>query len=85
MSIQHLKSQNPLTQDQKDLLSRLQPRLKALNGCANFAQNTDAFVNFYSNVSLLVKNVQQNLQVLDQYRKFPGQLSKWISAINMYL
>jgi len=42
-------------------------------------------MDFYSNATKLVTNVKQNIQVLEQYKKFPSQLSKWMNAADSYL
>jgi len=78
LSINVLESKKTLNSSDQALLSRLKTNIQELNGCVAFSNNMDVFTNFYANSTSLVKNVQQNIQILEQYRKFPSQLSKWM-------
>ena len=67
------------------LMSRLTNWLNGLSKCSDFAWNMPSFTKFFSQASMLVSNVQQNIQVLEQYKKFPTQLSNWMNGADAYL
>jgi hypothetical protein len=45
----------------------------------------DQFVTFYNDALGLVRNVQQNIQVLEQYKQFPLQLYDWMHFVDKYM
>ena len=79
------KNNNKLPIYEQYVLERLENRYNQIAFCASFGDNIDPFSNFYSSATLLVTNVKQNIQVLEQYKKFPMQLSKWMGAADSYL
>ncbi len=76
---------NKLSQQDQLLLNRIQSRYKQISFCSQFSANIDPFTTFYTNATLLVTNVKQNIQVLQEYKRFPMQLSKWMAVADTYL
>jgi len=74
-----------LTQQDQALYNRITSSIQNLWACNGFSANIGQFMDFYSNATKLVTNVKQNIQVLEQYKKFPSQLSKWMNAADSYL
>ncbi len=71
--------------EKKTLLSSTQQKIDNLSACATFSTSVDGFSEFYSEVTLLVRNVQQNIQILQQYKDFPLQLYKWMHFVDKYM
>ncbi|MDD3263232.1 MAG: VCBS repeat-containing protein [Candidatus Absconditabacteria bacterium] len=66
-------------------LSIVNKKVDELSSCASFAGDLDSFVNFYNDALGLVRNVQQNIQVLEQYKQFPLQLYDWMHFVDKYM
>lgn len=56
-----------------------------MNTCTSFSNKLEDFNAFYVDSTQLVTSVKQNIQVLQEYKKFPMQLSKWMNAADRYL
>lgn len=69
----------------KQLLVHVSQRIESLSSCATFSANIDDFTSFYNQSSLLIRNVQKNIQVLQEYKKFPMQLYDWMHFIDRYM
>lgn len=72
-------------EDQKRELDIVNKKSKELFTCASFAWDLDQFVTFYNDALDLVRNVQQNIQVLEQYKQFPLQLYDWMHFVDKYM
>lgn len=75
---------NPTDADKK-LLAHVQNRVDSLSTCATFSSNIDGFTSFYNQASALIRNVQENIQVLEQYKKFPLELYDWMHFVDRYM
>lgn len=65
----------------------IRTELNQLQQCDNFTQNArfQQFLNIEENTAALVRNIKQNLKVLEQYQQFPLQLYEWIHVTDRYL
>lgn len=65
----------------------IRTELNQLQQCDNFTQNDrfQQFLNIEENTAALVRNIKQNLKVLEQYQQFPLQLYEWIHVTDRYL
>lgn len=75
-----------LSEDEKQkLLNYINERTTSLSSCAVFSSSMDDFTSFYNQSINLVKNVQQNIQILEQYKEFPLQLYDWMHFVDKYM
>lgn len=75
---------NPTAED-RELLLHIQDRVSSLSTCATFSADIDWFTSFYNQATSLVKNVQQNIQILEKYKQFPLQLYDWMHFVDRYM
>lgn len=66
---------------------QIRAELNQLQQCDNFTQNArfQQFLNIEQNTESLIRNIKQNLKVLEQYQQFPLQLYEWIHVTDRYL
>lgn len=76
---------NSISASDQLLLTSIKKRISNLNSCGSFASNMDKFVKFYNDSAALVRNVQQNIVVLNQYKEFPTQLYDWMHFVDKYM
>ena len=69
-----------------------QTRLDAINGitsnlekCSGLAGSMGDFMTFQENTAGLISSVKQNINVLEKYKEFPGQLYQWTHLTDRYL
>jgi len=72
-------------ENKKNELSIVSKKKQEMFTCASFAWDLDQFVTFYNDALGLVRNVQQNIQVLEQYKQFPLQLYDWMHFVDKYM
>jgi|GEM_PF-1390067 len=65
----------------------IRTELKQIQQCDNFTDNArfQQFLNIEENSAALVRNIKQNLKILEQYQQFPLQLYEWIHVTDRYL
>jgi hypothetical protein len=73
-----------ITDEEIARLNRVDKRIQKLNACGSVMSNMDSFVKFYSDTSILTKNVKQNIKVLEAYKRFPTQLYSWMHLTDRY-
>jgi len=61
--------------------------LDQLEQCDSFSQNArfQQFLNIEKNYEFLVRDIRQNLKILEQYQQFPLQLYEWMHVTDRYL
>jgi len=69
------------------LIQQKRNELRQLEDCDTFTQNArfQQFLNIEENYHLLVRDIKQNLKVLEQYQQFPIQLYEWMHVTDRYL
>lgn len=68
-------------------MQEINAELDQLQQCDTFTQNArfQQFLNIEENYHLLVRDIKQNLKVLEQYQQFPIQLYEWMHVTDRYL
>ena len=71
----------------KQTLATLQDKVKQNETCINLTSLAKGqnFITFKQNSALLINAVKENIQVLEQYKAFPGQLYDRIHVTDRYL
>jgi hypothetical protein len=70
-----------------DRAQAIRTELNQIQQCDNFTQNAkfQQFLNIERNSAWLIRDIKQNLKVLEQYQQFPLQLYEWIHVTDRYL
>jgi len=71
---------------EKDL-NNLDNQMKKNVACAKIAWNTKLsnFIKFKEDSSALIASVEENIRILESYKKFPLELYEWIHVFDRYL
>lgn len=60
-------------------------QVKTLEKCTGIAGSMDTFLSFRENTAGLISSVKANINVLEEYKKFPTQLYEWTHLTDRYL
>jgi hypothetical protein len=80
-----LQSKPSLTSQEQFLLNDISNKLTTFQSCATFLSEVGNFSSFYTRATSLIRDVQQNIQILDEYKRFPLQLYEWIHFVDIYM
>jgi hypothetical protein len=84
------KAQLAVLQQQKNAdlttMSDLSDKVKHVETCMklNSQDNFQKFIAFKENSAQLIRSVDENIKVLDQYKQFPSQLYEWVHVSDRY-
>lgn len=73
------------TFEKQALLSVADKQVQTIGKCAGIAWSIDGFISFKDDTEKLITSVQENIKVLEQYKRFPGQLYERIHITDRYL
>jgi len=69
----------------KARIEELQQQIRQNEFCERFEKQKSSFISFSENSYELIRTVQANIKVLEQYKRFPGELYEWIHVSDRYL
>jgi hypothetical protein len=62
-------------------------KINTLDSCLDQtqAEKIDQLITFTANAENLITSVRQNINTLQQYKRFPRDLAAWMQSINKYI
>lgn len=67
------------------LLDIATERATTIGKCSGIAWSINGFLSFKTNTDKLMSSIQDNIKVLEQYKKFPGQLYERVHVTDRYI